>query len=159
MLARLAGRALSTREVQRTWPARWWCHEAAVDVPWQWNQSLMELSALVCARRSARVVPRARWPIDAAGEERADPAERTAGGPRPRAGSRDRTVSCGAGWSRRCGQARSTKPALVGDPGCGGGRRVLAGLIADGLVEQVGSRVALVGDRVGRDASGFSPDR
>jgi A/G-specific adenine glycosylase len=141
VLARLAGRRLGGAEAQQMADSLVPAGDA-----WRWNQGLMELGALVCTKRSPRcsvcpVAPDCRWR-----GRGADPAQGSAGvsgRQAPFEGSdrqlRGRLVDrLRAGPLERAGVA-----AAVGTDDPGRAERVVAGLTADGLVEQVEDRIRL----------------
>jgi A/G-specific adenine glycosylase len=147
VLARVAGRRLTAREVQ-----------AAADaaVPrgegWAWNQAVLDLGATVCTARRARCddCPVRAWCAWAAGgRPDPDPAAGTAGGTRRQstfAGSdrqgRGRLVAA----LRRAPVALADVAAVAGwpdDPDRAA--RVAATLVADGLAVTDGSVLALPG--------------
>ena len=148
VLARWAGRPLGAREAQAT--ADGLVPAGRPDWAWLWNQSVMELGATVCRRRSpdcsrCPLVSRCAW--GAAGQPRPDPADGSAGVGKPQskfvgsdrqgrgllvAALRDGPVPLGdladvMGWPGD--EARATT--------------VARGVVADGLAEDDGASFRL----------------
>lgn len=144
VLARLQNRRLTAASAQRLADEL-----VPADRPWHWNQALIELGALVCRptpRCSACPIERrCAWSV--AGRPEPDPAERSAGvsGPqRPFDGS-DRQGR-GRLLRRLTGGPLPTDAAdsvlgWAGQPSRS--RRVVAALIADGLVVEVDGHLRL----------------
>lgn len=147
VLARLAGATLSTTEAQRL---------ADTLVPtadsWRWNQAVMELGATVCTKRAPAcgdcpVADGCAW--RGCGD---DPAVGSAAVSKPQArfdGSdrqyRGRVIDALRVVPRGFDQLANTLPA--DDPARS--ERIVAGLIADGLVEDERGTLRLTGDRAG----------
>ena len=145
VLARVVGRRLSPGEAQQLADAL-----VGADV-WAWNQGLMELGALVCTKRSpdCRRGPVASW-CDWRGHG-PDPADGSAAVGRPQSrfeGSdrqlRGRLVDA----LRRAPVGEADLAAAMGCDDEARCRRVLARLVADGLVVETEALVVLAGDPV-----------
>ncbi len=145
VLARLAGRRLAAIEAQ-----------AAADqaVPaghgWAWNQALLDLGATVCTKRIARcddcpLAPSCVWHLT--GHPDPDPAEGSAGtsGRQSKFAGSDREGRGRLVAALRAGPVEASDVAIVmgwpDDPGRA--ERVLATLVADGLVTPVGATFVL----------------
>ena len=145
VLARLCGARLGPAEAQRLADAL-----VPVDDVWRWNQGIMELGATVCSKRSPAcgtcpVAAGCAWRGDGP-----DPADGSAGVSRPQAAF--------AGSDRQLrglvidvllgGRRRETEVGdLMGIGDDDRRRRVVDGLVADGLNERVGEQLQLPGDR------------
>ena len=145
VLARTTGRRLGAKEAQ-----------AEVDalVPpgrgWAWNQAVLDLGATVCTRRSPRcgtcpVAPWCEW--HRTGHPHPDPTLHTAGtgGRQPAFAGSDRQGRGRLVAALRAGPlpvaAAATAAGWPDDPGRA--RRVVAGLVADGLAVRSGGILRL----------------
>lgn len=142
VLARLRGSSLTAREAQQL--ADSLVPPGAV---WRWNQGIMELGATVCTKRKplcgeCPVVDACRWR-----GQGPDPAEGSAavGRPQARFEGSDRQLRGRLIDLLRRGPAT---PATVAESITDAGRRerIVAGLVADGLVEEVEGRLQLTGE-------------
>lgn len=152
VLARMAGRSLRAREAQALADAL-----VPGDHVWRYNQAVMELGALVCTKRAPGCD---RCPLGDACRWRGqggDPALGSAGvpGPQSRFEGSDRQLRGRLVEGLR--RAPLRRVDVVGFLGCEDVvrvDRVVAGLIADGLVEsRPEEMIGLAGERVSRDRS------
>lgn len=155
LLARRSGRRLTAAVAQHE--ADEWMGVAAAEFAvggWEWNQSLMDLGALVCrpAPRcgSCPLSATCRW--STAGRPEPDPARRSAGVSRPqsRFDGSDRQIR-----GRILGHL-DAGPTTIGElAGAVGDERVerlVGDLVSDGLCEIAGELVALAGESAIRSA-------
>ena len=139
ILARLGGGSLSARDAQTRADAL-----APVDQPWLWNQSIMELGALVCTKRSPACDTCPVQPVCAWRGEGDDPAVGSAAVsvPQPRFEGSDRQLRGRLVDALRRGPVeRDALAGLVGD----GSERIVNGLMRDGLAVEDGEVLRLPG--------------
>jgi A/G-specific adenine glycosylase len=145
VLSRWSGRSFTARAVQE---------RADELVPlgdaWSWNQSLMELGAVVCRARSPRcpecpVVAECSWQGSA---DRDDPALTTAGTSRPQARFAGSDRQARGRLLRRLVAGAVASDAVPGiiDRSAGDAERIVASLVADGLCVIDGTSVRLPGE-------------
>ena len=140
VLARLDGATLRPREAQ----AR--ADELAAGQPiWLWNQSIMELGALVCTKRtpaceSCPIATRCRWRGSGP-----DPARGSAGvsAPQPRFEGSDRQLRGRLVDALRAGPVPTAEVAATLDASAERADRIVAGLVRDGLAVEDGSDLRL----------------
>lgn len=142
VLARLGGTALSVRAAQQLADSL-----VPPDAVWPWNQGVMELGAVVCTKRKPRcddcpVFDACRWQ-----GQGPDPAEGSAavGRPQARFEGSDRQLRGRLIDLLRRGPATQ---AAVAESLVDAGRRerIVSGLLADGLIEEVEGRLQLTGE-------------
>jgi len=140
VLARVTGLRLTARQVQHMADA--WVPQGAV---WRWNQSLMELGALVCRPRpdcaQCPLAPTCRW--HGAGHPDPDPAIGTAGVSTRQArfeGS-DRQARGRLLAAVLAGAVAADNAASIMDRDAAAASRLIDGLVAEGLVARLGDEL------------------
>lgn len=141
VLARLGGSTLGPKQVQARADEL-----APVDQPWLWNQSIMELGALVCTKRVARcgdcpLADRCAW--RGQGD---DPAIGSAAVPttQPRFEGSDRQLRGRLVDALRDGAvARAAVPDVIGADDLDRVQAIIAGLVRDGLAVEDGESLRL----------------
>ncbi|MEM9203725.1 MAG: A/G-specific adenine glycosylase [Actinomycetota bacterium] len=141
VLARIGGAKLNAKAVQARADDL-----APADQPWRWNQSIMELGALVCTKRSPRC---GDCPIEAWCSWRgrgADPAVGSAAvsTPQARFDGSDRQLRGRLVDAMRAGPVgQRAVPEVIGEPDRVRVASIVAGLVRDGLAVEDGDALRL----------------